>query len=334
METLGWFIGTLLVIVALVVLFGLLKASIKLVPQTKRLVIYRLDRFSRIAGPGFTLVLPKIEKIEKTLEVRDHPLEVPVPGIIAYGVYNNLTLSLWCRVDLVQAANGDKEKLTKLVQMSEIERERQLQVKLRDVVANQVVELQRRMPLPKEADTLVRLMALTPGTDHYKALRQGIMTELEEALPSVGYILNTGQPIVLTGRIIPDKIIQAIERGQGRDVDSRFLRQVARELHKEFPDASHVVLAQILASLEGVDTGKLQRFLMEQGADLRTELEFEMGKERNGPNFIVKPPPARSAGQSSQATPTSSESSPRLTDYDLSILKRVPHSNHEEQVSV
>ena len=59
------------------------------------------------------------------------------------------------------------------------------------------------------------MIALAPGTERYNDLIAGLKEELEQTLPTVGVILNTSQSINLTGRGIPDVIIEAIKRIRG-----------------------------------------------------------------------------------------------------------------------
>lgn len=331
MQILGVIVGIAILVIVVIIIISALRSTTQIVSQEKRLVIYRLGRFHRIVGPGPVQVIPGLDKVIKTIEIRERPVEVTVSGIIAYAVYNDLILNLWYRVDPVQAAGGDKEKLARLVQLSESERERQVQVKMREALANQVAILQREKPLPPDANTFLRLMALTPGNDHFNTLREGVKQELEKSLPTVGVILNPDQPIVLTGRNISHKIIEAIDREQGRDIDSRWLTKYAGELRKQFPDMSNAVLAQILASIEGVDIGKIQGLLLEKETGNETEIEFELaGNENSQPNVITKP---KSVASQAKTKEISSQTSRRLTKHDLTVLKRVPHTDQDQQLS-
>jgi hypothetical protein len=310
-------VGIIFLIVLLVVLYNLI-AITRVVPQEERLVVYRLGRFNRIAGPGPVQVIPGLEEVVQTIDVRDRPLEIKVPGIFAFGVPNDLTLNLWCSFDLVKAVKGDRDKLAKLVQLTEFERHEQVKVKMREALVSQVANLQEQMPLPIKAKLTERIIALAPGTPRYNALIKGLKHQLERTFPSVGVILNTDQSIVLTGRNLSDEILEAIGRRQGREIDSEWLTNYADELRQRFPEMSNVVLAQILSSIEGVDAGKVQRLLLEQEAAAEAEVEFEMsGSGETGPNVITKPKPKSQKRQPAQA--------PRpLTKSDLTVLKRVP----------
>jgi hypothetical protein len=324
-EILLWIAGIVLLVVFVITLFSLIKTTTQVVPQEEQLVIYRLGRFNRIAGPGPVSVIPGLEEVVQTIDVRDRPLEIKVPGIFAFGVPNDLTLNLWCSSDLVKATKGDHDKLAKLVQLSEFERHEQVKVKMREALVSQVAHLQEQMPLPVKAKLTERIIALAPGTPHYNTLIKGLKHQLERTLPSVGVVLNTDQSIVLTGRSLSDEIIEAIGRRQGREIDSEWLTNYADELRQRFPEMSNVMLAQILSSVEGVDAGKVQRLLLEQEATTEAEVEFEMsGSGESGPNIITKPKPQKR--QPAQA--------PRpLTKSDLTVLKRVPRGNPDQRLS-
>ncbi len=64
-----WIVGIVSLIVFIVVVF---KTIIRIVPNGRRVVIYRSGRFHRIAGPGPVQVIPWLDLIVRTLEVRDH----------------------------------------------------------------------------------------------------------------------------------------------------------------------------------------------------------------------------------------------------------------------
>jgi hypothetical protein len=166
-------------VVLLVILIAIvLRAILRVVPHEERRVIYRLGRFHRVVGPGLVLVIPRLEQVVRTIEVRDHPMEITVPGLFAFGVPTELTLNLWCSFDLVQAAGGDRDKLARLVQIRDGERHRQVEVKMREALVNQISDLQKRMPLPAAATTMDGVIALAPGGPRYRELLEGVKREL------------------------------------------------------------------------------------------------------------------------------------------------------------
>jgi hypothetical protein len=330
-------VGSILLAVLVAVV---LRATVRVVSHEERLVIYRLGRFHRVVGPGLVLVIPRLDHVVRPIEVRDHPMEITVPGLFAFGVPTELTLNLWCSFDLVQAAGGDRDKLARLVQIRDGERHRQVEVKMREALVNQISDLQKRMPLP--ATTMEGVIALAPGGPRYRELLEGVKRELEQTLPSVGVILNPAHSIVLTGRNISDEIVEALKRRRGREIDSEWLTNYVDSLRQRFPGVSNAVLAQMLASIEGVDVGKVQRLLLEHDADTESEVEFEMARDGEGPNVITRPKSKKqdTASQHPPARPeTDEEPFPRpsqpltLTKDDLAVLKRVPRKDRGQRLS-
>ncbi|MBN1993417.1 MAG: hypothetical protein JW953_12010 [Anaerolineae bacterium] len=326
--TLYWLVvGTVVLIVLLFALIQVLKVMSQIVPQDKRLVIYRLGKFSRVAGPGPVQVIPGLETVEKTIEVRDHPLEVTVPGLFAFGLPNELTLNMWCSFDLVQAAGGDRNRLAQFVLMSEAERRQQVQVKMREALVRQISDLQERMPISEKANLMERLVALAPGTPRYNELLKGLKYDLAKTLPSVGVILNTDHPIVLTNRNISEEIGEGFKRMRSREMDSEWLMEYAHKLRQQYPGMSTSMLTQMLLSIEGVDVGQVQRMLLEQEKGVEAEVEFEMsGDGSSWPNIITKPMPQTQRQTAPAPTPR------HLTKEDLAILKRVPPSDQEQRL--
>lgn len=319
----------LIIVVALVLLIVILVAIAvyanltRVVAQEKRLVIRRFGRFHRLVGPGPVQVLPGLDQVVQIIEVRDHPVEITVPGIFAFGIPNELTLNFWYKFDPAQAAGKDHDKLGQILQITNAERTRQIEVKIREALTSQVAELQRKMPLPADASPLAGVGALAPGMPHHDKLLEGVRVQLKETLPSLGIILNTTHPIVLTGRNISDDILEAIKRRRGREIDSEWLTGYADKLRNQFPEMSEGVLTQMLASIEGVDAGQVQRLHVE--GDTRAEVEYELAKD-GVPHFVAKPKPKR-PGATSRSSGTESVKNPqRLTKSDLRVLKRVPPS--------
>jgi hypothetical protein len=328
MTTILWIIvAIILVVIFVIALYRAIKMSVRVVPQEKRLVIYQLGTFSRVAGPGPVRVIPGLDQVVKTIEVRDHLYEVTVPGVFAYGVPNELTLSLWCSFDLVQAAAGDRDKLMRFVQVSEAERRDQVRVKMHEALVRQIAGLQERMPLPDKATLLERVVALAPGSPRYNEFLKCLKYDLDKVLPSIGVVVSAEHPIVLTGRNISDEIIGAIKRRHGRELDSEWLMNYAQELRRRFPGMSNTMLAQILLSIEGIDVGRIQKLLLEQEEGAQAEVEFEMsGAGESGPNVIAKPKPKPQKHEAVQVPQP-------LKSQDWDVLKPVPRADGEQRLS-
>lgn len=330
-------IGIVLVVVAISLV---IKAMTRVVPHEERLAIYRLGHFDRVAGPGPVVIIPWMDEVKRTFRVRDRPLEVAVDGLLPYGVPIGMTLNLWCRFDLVQAARGNRDRLGNLVQLSEGERRQQVEIKVREALVRQIANSEESSPLPGDATLIDRVMALAPGTRRYYQLLDAVKRELQETLPSVGAILVQTQSITLTRRDISDEIIQAAKRTRSRAIDSEWLKSYVDEVRERFPGLSDTMLIQLLASIEGVDVGRVQRLLLEKDPDTKAKAEFEMSGDQERPNVIVTPEgqerstirQAETAPVSAEGT-TASRSSRPLTKSDLTVLKRVPRREHDQRTS-
>ncbi len=215
---------------------------------------------------------------------------------------------------------------------------------MRESLVHQIAHLEQNDPLPKNASIIDRVVALAPGTPRYYELLEVVQAELQETLPLVGAILSPTHSITLTKRDISDEIIQAAKRLRGREIDSKWLTDYADNLRQRFPGISNAVLAQMLASVEGVDAGKVQRLLVEHegdsSAETEVEVEYEMSGDQERPNVIARPKMTK-RGASAQPRPVPSRTTekrssqtPRpLTKSDLAVLKRVPREGRDRQVS-
>jgi len=85
--TVVWIVGAVVLVVLVAIA---VRSMVQVVPHGERLVIYRLGRFHRVVGPGLVLVLPRLDRVVRSIRVRDQPLEISVDGLFAYGVPNEM----------------------------------------------------------------------------------------------------------------------------------------------------------------------------------------------------------------------------------------------------
>lgn len=90
MEIIGWLVNWSLVIVLLVLL---LSASIKIVPEYERAVLFRLGRLVGVRGPGLIFIIPVIDRIMR-VSLRTIVFDVPPQEVITR---DNVT----CKVNAV-----------------------------------------------------------------------------------------------------------------------------------------------------------------------------------------------------------------------------------------
>ncbi len=56
--------ATIAFLTVLLLAILMIATSVKVVPDSRRLAMYRMGRFLRVAGPGFVLLLPFVDRAE------------------------------------------------------------------------------------------------------------------------------------------------------------------------------------------------------------------------------------------------------------------------------
>jgi regulator of protease activity HflC (stomatin/prohibitin superfamily) len=79
-----------IIIVALIVVVTLAR-TIRVVPQARAAVVERLGRYSRTLSPGLTLVVPFIDRIRSTIDLREQVVSFPPQPVITE---DNLVVSI------------------------------------------------------------------------------------------------------------------------------------------------------------------------------------------------------------------------------------------------
>src|ERR1700746_841158 len=79
-----------IIIVAVIVLVVLAR-TIRVVPQARAAVVERLGRYSRTLSPGLTLVVPFIDRIRSTIDLREQVVSFPPQPVITE---DNLVVSI------------------------------------------------------------------------------------------------------------------------------------------------------------------------------------------------------------------------------------------------
>lgn len=314
-----------LFIIALIIvgIYFLTQSKMQVVQEEERLVVYRLGRFHRVAGPGVVVLQRLLDEVKRTFNVRDEPHNVRVNGLFMNGVPFGYTLNFWYRFDLQAAADGNHERLAKLVQFSDEEREKQVATKVREalVAAGPVIEQKFK---PTGADFVSKLLPIIPGLPSFDAFMVEVRKHLRESLPLVGAILNEEQPLVVTNIHLGSDIIGSFSRGR-----------VATMLRETFPNLPPALLLQAVSSIEGIDMPQ-QRVVFEGVDQSNTRLDFRPEEGEASARVRVQPtgPTASNAAQPAinptsaapvvQSSTSVTPNKEQLTKDDLSILKRVP----------
>lgn len=128
----------------------ILSASIKIMAEYQRIVIFRLGRLKGIKGPGLVFIIPIIDKVMK-LDLRTRVIDVPKQRVITE---DNVTVD----VDAVVYFRViDPEKAIVEVQRYETATSLQAQTTLRDVLGRQDLDelLSNREELNKSLQTII-----------------------------------------------------------------------------------------------------------------------------------------------------------------------------------
>ena len=70
-------IGLLSLAFVVILAFLIFRASVHIVPEFKRLVVFRLGNFDRVAGPGLILLVPVVQQVQQEVDLREFVVEIP-----------------------------------------------------------------------------------------------------------------------------------------------------------------------------------------------------------------------------------------------------------------
>ena len=109
------------IVVVLIVVFFVLRATIRVVPQQRAWVVERLGRYHLTLQPGLNVIVPFIDRIAYRFDMRELPMEVPAQVCISL---DNTTMTvdgvLYVQItDAVKAAYGSSNPFTAVVQLAQ-----------------------------------------------------------------------------------------------------------------------------------------------------------------------------------------------------------------------
>src|SRR5713101_5191117 len=70
-------IGLLTLLFIVILVFLVFRAAVHIVPEFKRLVVFRLGNFDRVAGPGLILLVPVVQQVQQEVDLREFVVEIP-----------------------------------------------------------------------------------------------------------------------------------------------------------------------------------------------------------------------------------------------------------------
>ena len=159
-------------IIIIVFLLLILSASIKIMAEYQRIVIFRLGRLAGIKGPGLVFIIPIIDRIIK-LDLRTRVIDVPKQRIITH---DNVTVDVDA---VVYFRITDPQKAIVEVQRYDIATSLLAQTTLRDIVGQKNLDelLSQREELNKSLQEIIDL-----GTDPW-GIKVSAVTIKDVSLP-------------------------------------------------------------------------------------------------------------------------------------------------------
>ena len=308
----GTFLVVLLVIAGIIAAVYLLPWQVQVVSEEERLVIYRLGRFNRIAGPGM-VYMSKLETVHHKIDARDKPRNVRVDNLFMRGVPFGYTLNFWYRVDPVTAASDDKEQLAHLAHFDDHERDKLVGTKVREALVLSTTQIGNEYKPAGEA-YFYNILPIIPGLPDNDRLLALTRDKLAETLPTVGAILNQAHPITIAGLNLSNDLAQSFSRDR-----------IATLLREQFPNLSEEVRLEAVGSIVGIDMGR-KRISVESNSNASVAVE-----ERNGDLNARIFMQGGNSKPASGASPKAAKPQPQLaaqpietlSSADLGVLKRV-----------
>lgn len=245
------------------VLMLLLRLRFHVVREEERLVVYRTGRFQRIAGPGIVWVAHGFEKIERILDVREQPHDIPVGNLFFFDIPFGYTLNLWYRLDPVAAANGDRAQLHRLAQMPLQEVNEQIHLAVRNLMETYLVEMPRRYSFSGNPSLIEKLLPLLPGQDGYDWLLDRLKQDLPAALRPFGVMVYAGRPILLKSLYLAPEVIKLFNRARTVQV-----------LREQQPALSEDALMHLVMAFENTPLHSVRKFTLDNGKLYMDGMEF------------------------------------------------------------
>jgi hypothetical protein len=298
-------LAAILIVVLLVV--ALLKLRLYTVPEGQRLVIFRMGRFNRLAGPGPVLLMERFDNVARTLSVREGLMEVRLNSLAFHNNFLGYTFSFWCRTDPEAAAGSDRARLAEWVQFSESERQAQIRSKLREAVMSSIAKVDREAPPQPGLSPIEALIPVLPGQPLVDRLLTVLTDELALALKSIGVVLSRAHEVKIK-EVHPNETLM---KNFGRGITVAMLRD-------QMPNVSPDTLAQLVAASEAIEMPDVRRIIWERPEGSLPHLAAadlpKASGTRKADGAQRKP-----SGPQEQAPQT-----PPIKLEDWRILKRVP----------
>ncbi|QOJ79756.1 SPFH/Band 7/PHB domain protein [Infirmifilum lucidum] len=251
-----------LAFIALVILVSIIATSIRIVPEYQRIVVLRLGRVVKVAGPGIVLLIPLIDK-GVTVDLREQYIEVTkqtcitkdnAPVDIDFLIYFRVVdpkksvvevsdfrgAAIGIATTTLRAVVGDidlDQVLAKREYINEVLREKLDEVTARWGVKVTAVEIREIIPPREVQEAMIKQMSAERN-------RRAMVTEAEGKREAAVRVAQ-GEKEALILKAEGEKQA-AILRAEGQALALRYVDEEARKLDPK------TVLLQYLAALQSV----------------------------------------------------------------------------------
>lgn len=317
-------IGLMIATVIALCVWAFLRPRLDVVPEEERRVIYRMGQFDRIVGPGPVVLLERLEKIRRTIKVRNEPTNFIIEDLYVYDVPFKCKLNYWSCFDPNMLKQRDPKLLAELAQFEDSERRHHAIIKVRDALVNSLAKVVSEQSEAPET-LLEKLLLVVPGLDSCKRVIAYMEDELANTLPTIGYEFDRRQPLTITKLIIPPHIIGIFTRDQ-----------ITEQISSKFPHISEETMLQAVSAFEGVNalnmvTQNRDERVRISSDGLKTEQDFRHSDRGTNIRTKIRPEDQSKANEESEQSETAksplSETGQsgnyKLTPADLAVLKRV-----------
>lgn len=327
-----------------------------ILPEYEQVIIHRLGRFHKLAGPGLVRYSRWLDTLERRIDVRDKKQSISLNGLFTYDIPFAFKLDIWMRYAPKEIAATDHEFLTRLAHIAENEQMSNVRTEVKRAVQQSLAKIQGRYPLPQNPGVIDRLLPIIPGAQICNEMLDLLKEHLSELLPQVGFVLSSNYDLTIFDISLGQDIIDIFNRGR-----------LAKSLRDDIPTINDEMIFEFLGKVRGLDIN-VKHVIVDNpdGAEMRirdedrdVEIRPSRTRQRASAPPPIGPPPwerhangnkdeqkdsAAASGVSKPASDGSSDSSNNqqktessqnpgipipvpVTDDDWRVMKAVPHSS-------
>ena len=235
--------------ISLVVIVAILwlRPRLRLVNEHEQIAVFRFGRLRKVSGPGLVLLFARLDTVQ-SFDTRVGAHSCSVEGIIFYGIPIALGLTLWIRVDLLKASTSDNlSTLSRAASLSEQERLDEVNALVQSVLRQNLLDFERRHPLPNEAPTAARVDAIRSYVSSQNEARTRMRRELLPRLWALGVVLSAEHQIEIMDFGLPDNVTEMLRQGE-----------MIASLRQQLPGASDSDLAQVVTMVIERRSGSIE----------------------------------------------------------------------------